>query len=491
MSRRNILYLLLAALLLPLSSANAGPKPPGYLQAEQIFEGQTIDERISVQVFLTAAGYWNAVPTEHFSQRLFAAVKRFQNENGLVADGVPSKGLAERVSSVARPMLNEWGFRKVNHPINGQSLWVPMGLGLTSQRTKNGVDFADPAHRVAVSFNYYPATSPEETFARVAAMLESQGTKIHFKTIKDGWFVISSTSSSGLDGYLRYHKAGNGILGFNLLWNNSNGNISAERIAVLMSASIWSEMTGAAFIAPPHLTTNVALKPPSDPESRDSEPKRVPEAPHADDSYSSGSGFFVSTDGSFVTNAHVLEKCSLILVKSSDGGVSEGHLFAIDTQNDLALVRTEVKPRHLARLRVGVRLGEGVAAFGYPHTDLLSSSGNFTLGNVTALTGIGDDSRFFQVSAPVQSGNSGGPLLDNYGNLIGVVTAKLNALKLAANGGDLAQNVNFAIKSAILATFLDANRVNFSSGSSGSKALESADLAEEAKGISGFVACKQ
>ena len=107
----------------------------------------------------------------------------------------------------------------------------------------------------------------------------------------------------------------------------------------------------------------------------------------------------------------------------------------------------------MARLRAGARLGEGVAAFGYPHVDLLSSSGNFTLGNITALSGIGDDSREVQISAPVQSGNSGGPLLDMGGNIVGIVASKLDALKVAARGGDLPQNVNFAIKSSLLASF--------------------------------------
>jgi len=93
-----------------------------------------------------------------------------------------------------------------------------------------------------------------------------------------------------------------------------------------------------------------------------------------------------------------------------------------------------------------------VAAFGYPHADLLSTSGNFTQGSVTALAGMGDDSRYLQISTPVQAGNSGGPLLDQNGNLVGIVTFKLNALKMAQASGDLPQNVNFALKASIIAS---------------------------------------
>ncbi|MGI8568125.1 MAG: S1 family peptidase, partial [Methylocella sp.] len=69
-----------------------------------------------------------------------------------------------------------------------------------------------------------------------------------------------------------------------------------------------------------------------------------------------------------------------------------------------------------------------VAAFGFPLAGLLATSGNFTLGNVTAVAGLGDDTRILQISAPVQPGSSGGPLLDYSGNVVGVVEGKLNAI---------------------------------------------------------------
>lgn len=109
---------------------------------------------------------------------------------------------------------------------------------------------------------------------------------------------------------------------------------------------------------------------------------------------------------------------------------------------------------------------------------------------MTALAGMGDDVRFIQVSAPVQSGNSGGPLLDQSGNLVGVVTAKLNALKVAMRAGDLPQNVNFAVKAAILSAFLDANRVAYTLGVTAATPLAPADIADQARAISGFVMCK-
>lgn len=166
-------------------------------------------------------------------------------------------------------------------------------------------------------------------------------------------------------------------------------------------------------------------------------------------------------------------------------------VLARDTNNDLALLKVEAKStsRH-ATIRAGVKIGEQVAVFGYPLVGLLSTNGNFTLGNVSATTGTNDDTRFLQISAPVQKGNSGGPVVDQSGHVVGVVVSKLNVLKVAELSDDFAQNVNFAIKSTVLMNFLDANGVNFETGNAGN-ALPSPDLAERAKSISVLVACEQ
>jgi serine protease Do len=206
-------------------------------------------------------------------------------------------------------------------------------------------------------------------------------------------------------------------------------------------------------------------------------------------SVSSGSGFFVSNEGHVLTNNHVVGDCTSIRVFMDQAAAAAARVIARDATNDLALLSTALKPLRAAAPRSNVRLGESVAAFGYPHADVLASSGNFTLGNVTALAGIGDDSRYLQMSTPVQAGNSGGPLLDQNGNLVGIVTAKLNALKIAVASGDLPQNVNFALKASTVANFLDTNRIKYAPGSS-TVALKPEDLADQARSMSVFILCK-
>jgi S1-C subfamily serine protease len=116
-------------------------------------------------------------------------------------------------------------------------------------------------------------------------------------------------------------------------------------------------------------------------------------------------------------------------------------------------------PTAVLRADNGLRAGDSVVAVGFPFPGLLASEANVTTGTVSALAGIGNDARFLQMTVPVQPGNSGGPLLDLEGRVVGVVVGKLNALKIASVTGDIPQNVNFAIKAGVVRSFLDASGV--------------------------------
>jgi S1-C subfamily serine protease len=207
----------------------------------------------------------------------------------------------------------------------------------------------------------------------------------------------------------------------------------------------------------------------------------------------SGSGFFVSKEGHILTNAHVVSGCESAMAFTVEGETASAPfpvtILARDGRDDLALLKAD--RRHVtgvARLRADVRQGESVAAYGFPLAGLLSRTGNFTTGTVTATRGLGDDERLLQVSVPVQAGNSGGPLLDARGVVVGVVVGKLNAGKVAAATGDLPQNVNFAIKAGVARAMLPE--------ASGTIAVELTaqplrpeDLARQAQAITVGVAC--
>jgi serine protease Do len=146
-------------------------------------------------------------------------------------------------------------------------------------------------------------------FEALKSVLARERSTINFKVFKKDWFVISFSMPDGTDGYMHYHQDGSFVTGFTLYWKNTNGNIGGERIAVLMSGSLWSSMTGAPFPEPPARKMWVAAKP--DTSSPTARPPSLPEPPAAEQpnqaSFSTGTGFFISRDGAFVTAAHVIE----------------------------------------------------------------------------------------------------------------------------------------------------------------------------------------
>ena len=103
-----------------------------------------------------------------------------------------------------------------------------------------------------------------------------------------------------------------------------------------------------------------------------------------------------------------------------------------------------------------MRLGSTAATVGFPNVGLQGFSPKLAKGEIASLSGVQDDARHFQISVPVQPGNSGGALVDDRGNVIGVVVAKLSQKAALATTGTLAENVNYALKSSHLLSFLES-----------------------------------
>jgi S1-C subfamily serine protease len=205
---------------------------------------------------------------------------------------------------------------------------------------------------------------------------------------------------------------------------------------------------------------------------------------------STGTGFFVSSQGHVLTNHHVVDNCNAITVALNDSISTSARVVGRDAKNDLALLATTgLKPDTVPNLRTGVRLGESIFVYGFPLSGLLASSGNFTIGNVTAVAGPADDTTMIQISAPLQPGNSGGPVFDQNGNVVAVVVSKLNALRVAKVTSDIPQNVNFAIKSLIAMGFLETGSVNALTNASTTK-LETTQIAERARTFTAQIRCK-
>lgn len=205
---------------------------------------------------------------------------------------------------------------------------------------------------------------------------------------------------------------------------------------------------------------------------------------------SSGSGIIVSRDGTVLTNRHVVQQCTSYEVIDDADRKLKATLQAVDETRDLALLKTEEGFRNAAPFRrdITAKLGEAVTVVGYPLAGVLGTKPTVGFGHVSSTVGLRGDPTQMQISVPIQRGNSGGPVLDHSGNVIGVVVSKLDALKLAQATGDLAQNVNFAIRGEFVRDFLQANRVGIHF-ESGSAAIANTEIASQGALVTVRVRC--
>jgi len=198
----------------------------------------------------------------------------------------------------------------------------------------------------------------------------------------------------------------------------------------------------------------------------------------AENPTSSGTGFAVTADGWLLTNAHVVQGCQRIEVK----GKGEASDPRIDVTNDLALVKVNAPEplRPLIFRHAPTRLGEDIVAIGFPLATLLADSVKVTTGNVNALAGLRNDTRYIQISTPIQPGNSGGPVVDRDGFLMGITSATLSK-DIADEIGITAQNVNFAIRASVADLFLQSQSIQGQSGDrlADQQLMSTADLADK------------
>jgi|GEM_PF-691000 len=164
-----------------------------------------------------------------------------------------------------------------------------------------------------------------------------------------------------------------------------------------------------------------------------------------------GTAFAITPDGYFVTCHHVVNGAERLLVHHGGRNLS-GSIVHTDPRNDLAVVR--VSPWTGDFLVIAdsetVPLGSDVLAAGFPDPAVLGKNPKVSKGIVNARTGVQDDPRHFQVSVPLQPGNSGGPVFAPNGHVVGVVAAGLNSRDRFERGGYLPQSVNYAVKSNYL-----------------------------------------
>jgi S1-C subfamily serine protease len=232
--------------------------------------------------------------------------------------------------------------------------------------------------------------------------------------------------------------------------------------------------------------TKIAAKPQAAPD------KQTPPAGSKPARAKSGTGFVVSASGHVVTNNHVIDGCVGDIKGNLTGDASMVlRVVSSDANNDLALLQAPSTAtfKDYARIRDrSIRSGDSVVVIGFPFHGLLTSDFTVTTGIVSSLSGLRNDTRFLQISAPVQPGNSGGPLFDTTGQIVGVVTAKIPALRIAAATGNIPENINFAIKTGALRDFLDNSVVPYQTAEPRGE-IKTTDIAGNARPYTMLISC--
>lgn len=179
--------------------------------------------------------------------------------------------------------------------------------------------------------------------------------------------------------------------------------------------------------------------------------------------YTSGTGFFVSRNGHVVTNAHVVPGCIDIQLRTPDGMVP-ATVVATEEDKDLAILRTNIRPGFVGKLRwmpEQMQPGDRVQMLGYPEEYGQRGEAHISEATIKSLYGPQEESQWLSFTDSARHGNSGGPLLDQAGNVVGVVTAKATLYRSNPYqaGGQSVETTDVAITVPTLKDFLDRHRV--------------------------------
>ena len=175
--------------------------------------------------------------------------------------------------------------------------------------------------------------------------------------------------------------------------------------------------------------------------------------------HTAGTGFSFGSSGYILTNFHVVKDAKYIKVRFLNGDVAEAKIIIKDESNDIAFLKPERSPKLPgANISLGdssaMRIGDKVFTIGFPMSNILGHQPGYSEGVINSLAGVGDDPRTFRISIPIQSGNSGGPLFSQKGEVVGIVSSSLDSANTFQVFGNTPQNVNFAVKSTFVKNLL-------------------------------------
>lgn len=476
-----ILRILVLVLLFVLQIASAGAFTADQLRDEFDARVLTDQEKRLLQTGLAFANLYNGLIDGAWGRGSQRALERFAAENGGSAAYVTNAD-AVLAAMEAFSAINLEGWERQYISALDMSFLVPTRVLVDGAPSDVFVNMTVAGRSIGYSMTIDTGAAAQGYHDYTA----SQAVGEIYTVRKPDLWITSARTAEGLTLYARSDLRARG-------WSTLLVS-GADRDAGALAAIIGSMAPGyapAIGISPGRLATGVEVlarmvaedEAPESPPLPDSG-ARVAGGDPAPTPSGSGTAFIVSDDGDVLTNHHVIAGCGSLSV---DGHAAT--VMAEDTVFDLALLRVDAlsgaAPAVFAE--APARLNSDVTVVGYPLSGLLGGL-NVTRGAVTSTKGIGGDGINMQISAPVQPGNSGGPVLNGDGQVVGVVVARLSDSYAIESYGTVPQNVNFAIRGEIAKLFLAQNGVE-PVVVEDSAALSPEDLAEVAQEFTRLVVC--
>ncbi|GGA51762.1 serine protease [Pelagibacterium lentulum] len=392
------------------------------------------EDRGLLQSKLILVGQYSAIADSQFGPATYRALTNFQAVRGDQPSGVLSSTALIDLHERASFMFAEMGMEIVEDARGQMSMLLPTALLSQTENTRRGMAYFDPSNSIRLETISKPYA--DESYESLYRSLSTENARrqITYKTFNASRFVVTGYRQ-GFPFYIYMSAAPQSSIGFSIEWDSQYDEVGGM-LAVFMASHSY-----------PLLATSQS------PEAVQTPQGFTPTVPRV----SYGTGFFVAENGVLVSNHHVIENCSAIDVP----GYGAASVILSDADLDLAVLRLDDPHSHaVATLRTrDIELGEAVVSVGYPLATYLNSSLSVGTGIVSGETGLRGEQRWFTTNVGIQYGNSGGPLLDEYGQVIGVAVAKSDELYLLSSIGTVAPNVGFAIKTGPLLDFLSIFRL--------------------------------
>lgn len=426
--RRAMMFIGIVCMLcgIQISSALAD-----YNSSRNWFNRLSSADRTSLQLHLILTGHYVGFADARFGRNTYGALTGFEIEQGLHADGVLNRNEADRLLQVSGAFERRLDFRFVADKPTGIQLPIPAALLAKVSASEFGTvwqssDGSFVLESIALSEKEVPF---QLLFGLMASKMQL-GT-VTYQQFDNEQFVLSGEGEADKF-YAIVNRNGQHNSGFVFRWTQQ-AETTAKRVAVYMATSIR--------------TFPVTVQAATDPA-----PEGQPGQQGGTPRLGSGSGFFVSTNGLILTNFHVVRECAGI--KVSNHGLAE--VLRISTELDLAvLLVRQPKDQNTAIIRnTPPPLGSSIVAGGFPLSDIFDSQFTVAFGQVTGRRGLKGTENRFSMSVPVQPGNSGGPVVNEKGEVVGIAVAKLDDSVMMKVAGTTGANFSFAVDPAAAADFL-------------------------------------